>query len=134
VRPSLQCLDNEASLELRKYLTKQGIDYQLAPPHIYRRKNAERTIQIFKNHLISGFCSVDPSFPLKLWYKILPQATITLNLLHKYRINPHMSAYAQLNGHYDFNRTPMAPPGTRTIAHEKADQCASWDPHGVDGY
>jgi hypothetical protein len=53
---------------------------------------------------------MDPISPLKLWDKLLPQATITLNLLHKYWINPHMSTYAQLNGHYDFNRTPMAPP------------------------
>jgi hypothetical protein len=45
-----------------------------------------------------------------------------------------MSAYAQLNGHYDFNRAPMAPHGTRVITHEKPDQRASWDPHGVDGY
>jgi hypothetical protein len=45
-----------------------------------------------------------------------------------------MSAYAQLNGHFDFNRTPLAPPGTRIIAHEKSDQRASWDPHGLDGY
>jgi hypothetical protein len=39
-----------------------------------------------------------------------------------------------LNGHFDFNRTPLAPPGTRVIAHEKPDQRASWDPHGLDGY
>jgi hypothetical protein len=77
---------------------------------------------------------VDPTFPLKLWDKLLQQATITLNLFRKSRINPRMSAYAQLNGHFDFNRTPLAPPGTRVIAHEKPDQQASWDPHGVDGY
>jgi hypothetical protein len=45
-----------------------------------------------------------------------------------------MSVYAQLNGHFDFNRTPLAPPGTRVIAHEKPDQRASWDPHGLGGY
>jgi hypothetical protein len=45
-----------------------------------------------------------------------------------------MSAYAQLNGNFDFNRTPVAPPGTRVISHEKPDQWASWDPNGVDGY
>jgi hypothetical protein len=65
---------------------------------------------------------------------VLPQATITLNLLRKSRINPRISAYAQLNGHFAFNRTPLAPPGTRIIAQEKLDQRASWDPHGVDGY
>jgi hypothetical protein len=69
-----------------------------------------------------------------LWDKILPQATIKLNLLRKSRINPRMSACAQLNGHFYFNRTPLAPPGTRVVAHEKPDQRASWDPHGVDGY
>jgi hypothetical protein len=62
--------------------------------------------QFKKKHFIGGLCSVDPSFPLKLWDKLLPQATITLNLLLKSRINPRISAYAQLNGHYDFNRPP----------------------------
>jgi hypothetical protein len=44
LKPLLQRLDNEASLALRNYLTKQGITYQLAPPHIHRRNNAERAI------------------------------------------------------------------------------------------
>jgi hypothetical protein len=129
LKPHLQRLYNEESLVLRNYLTKQGINYQLALPHIHRGDNAERAIHTFKNHFIAGLCSVDPTFQLKLWDKLLPQATITLNLLRKSRINPRMSAYAQLNGHFDFNRTPLAPPGTRIIAHEKPDQWASWDPH-----
>jgi hypothetical protein len=134
LKPHFQRLDNEASLALINCLTKQGIHYQLTPPHIHQSKNAERAIQTFKNHFIAGLCSVYPTFPLKLWDKILPQATITLNLFRKSIINPRMSAYAQLNGHFDFNRTPLAPPGTRIIAHEKPDQRTSWDPHGVDGY
>jgi hypothetical protein len=108
LKPHLQRLDNQASLALRNYLTQQGITYQLAPPHIHRRNNAERAIQTFKNHVIAGLCSVDPTFPLKLWDKLLPQATMTLNLLQKSRINPRMSAYAQLR-HFDFNRTHLAP-------------------------
>jgi hypothetical protein len=116
-------------LALSNYLTKQGTDYQLAPPHNHLWNNSERAIQTFKNHFIAGLYSVDPNFPLKLWDKLLPQATITLNLLIKSRINPRMSAYAQLNGHFDFNRTPLAPPGTRVIAHDKPDQQASWDPN-----
>jgi hypothetical protein len=84
--------------------------------------------------LISGLCPVDPKVPLKLWDKLLPQAKITLNLLRKSRINPRIVAYAQLNGNFNFNRMPLAPPGTRVIAHDKPDQRASWDPRGVDGY
>jgi hypothetical protein len=131
LRPSLQSLENEASFSLKIYLAKQGIDYQLAPPNIHRWKNAEMAIQTFKNHLIARLCSVDPNFLLNLWDKLLPQAKITLNILRESRINPRMSSYAQLNGHFDFNRTPMAPPGTRVIAHDKPDQRSSWDPHGI---
>jgi hypothetical protein len=45
-----------------------------------------------------------------------------------------MSAYAKVNGHFDFNRTPLAPPVTHIFAHARPDQRESWDPHGVDGY
>jgi hypothetical protein len=134
LKPHLQRLDNEASLALKNYLTKQGINYKLAPPHIHRRNSTERAIQTFMNQFIAGLCSVDPTFPLKLWDKLLPQATITLNLLRKSRINPRMLAYAQLNGHFYFNRTPLAPPGNRIIAHENPYHRASWDPRGVEGY
>jgi hypothetical protein len=92
--PSLQRLYNEAYFALRNYLTKQGIDFEIAPPHIRHRNNAEHAIQIFKSHSIAGLCSVDPKFPLKLWDKLLPHAAITLNILRKSRINPFMSAYA----------------------------------------
>jgi hypothetical protein len=88
LKPHLQRLDNEASLATRNYLTKQGINYQLSPPHIHRRNNAERAIHTFKNQFIAGF-----------------------------------------------KQNAFAPPhGTRIIAHEKPDQRASWDPHGLDGY
>ena len=39
-----------------------------------------------------------------------------------------------LEGQFDFNKTPMAPPGTRILIHEKPGQRASWDPHGAKGW
>jgi hypothetical protein len=36
LKPLLQRFNDEASLALRNYLTKQGITYQLAPSHIHR--------------------------------------------------------------------------------------------------
>jgi hypothetical protein len=130
--PRLQCLDNECSRAPCVLLAQEDIQFQLAKPHTYRRNAAERTIQTFTNHFIAGLCSVDPNFPLRLWDKLLPQADISFNLLRKTRINPRLSAYAQLNGHHHFIRAPMAPPGI--IAHKKPDQRASWAPHGVDGW
>jgi hypothetical protein len=102
--------------------------------HMHLRIAAERAIKTFKNHFIAGLCSVDPNLPLRLWDCLLPQATITLNLMRQSRLNPKVSTYAQLFGHYDFNQAPMAQPGTRVIAHEKPKQRASWDHHGVDGW
>jgi hypothetical protein len=37
-------------------------------------------------------------------------------------------------GQYDFNRAPMAPPGTRIIAHETPNRRRTWAPHGQDGW
>ena len=59
---------------------------------------------------------------------------ISLNLLRGSRINPKLSAYAQIHGAFDFNRTPLAPPGTKVLVHEKPDVRASWGAHAVDGW
>jgi hypothetical protein len=130
LRPQLQRLDNEASNLLKTFITTAGIDFQLAPPGIHRRNAAERAIRTFKNHFIAGLSSTDRHFPIYLWDKLLPQATITLNLLRQSRINPQLSAHAQLHGQFDFNRTPLAPPGTRAVKHIKTDKRNSWAMHG----
>ena len=44
-------------------------------------------------------------------------------------MNPKLSAYAYVFGNFDFNRTPLAPPGTLMGVHVKPDKRASWDPH-----
>jgi hypothetical protein len=119
LHPKLQILDNEASKLLVDYITGQGIDYQLAPPHVHRRNAAERAISTYKDHFIAGLCSTDKDYPLDLWDKLIPQSVITLNLLRRSRINPQLSAYAQVFGAFDYNKTPLAPPGTQVLVHEK---------------
>ena len=66
----------------------------------------------YNDHLIAGLISCDPNFPLHLWDRLIPHATLPLNLLRPYRLNPRLSSEALLNGDFDFNRTPLAPPGT----------------------
>ena len=134
LKPKLQKLDNEASQDLLEYINDENINYQLVPPHMHRRNLAERAIQTFKSHFIAMLCGCDPAFPLHLWCRLLPQAEITLNLLRTSRINPNLSAYAQLHGQFDYNRTPIAPPGTRVIVHENAAQRGTYGPHGTDGW
>eukprot|EP00978_Attheya_sp_CCMP212_P005327 scaffold11894_cov53-Attheya_sp.AAC.5 len=134
LRSKLQRLDNEASAILQEYMTEQEIDFQLVPPHIHHQNAAERAICTFKNHFIAGLCSADENVPLHLWDRLLPQAMISLNLLRGSCLNPKLSAYAQVHGAFDFNRTPLAPPGTKVLIHEKPDVLASWAAYAVDGW
>jgi hypothetical protein len=117
--PKIQTMDNEASTALKHLLHSKYIKFQLVPPHIHRQNAAERAVQTFKNHFISMLCSTDTQFPIHLWDGLIPHAVITLNLLRQSRINPKLSAHAQLHGIFDYNKTPLAPPGTKVIIHEK---------------
>ena len=115
-------MDNEANAELKQTIIKYKIKYQLTPPNIHQINAAERAICTHKNHLLAGLAAVDPSFPINQWNRLLPQAEIALNLLRPLRINPKLSAHAILNGIYDFNKTPMAPPGTKVVVRTKPDK------------
>ena len=134
LKPKFQKLDNEISQSVKEYMAQNGIQYQLVPPHIHWRNKAERAIQTFKAHFISGLCTVDPNFPLHLWDKLLPQAIITLNMLRRSNLNPGLSAYQQLYRNFDYNTTPMAPPGTKVLILELATKRGSYDPHGTEGW
>jgi hypothetical protein len=103
------------------------VEYQLVPPHCHRRNAAERAIRTFKEHFVAGLSSVDPTFPLHLWDRLLPQAEIALNVLL-------LSAAAHFHGLIDYNKTSFAPSGCKIIAHEKPGKQRNWSPHGQHGY
>ena len=117
-------MDNEASTEIKRSIARRNGTYQLAEPHNHRTLDAERAIQTYKDHFIAGLCSTDTKFPLNQWDRLIDQANLTLNLLQMSQINNSLSAYAQLHGMYDYNKTPIAPPGTRAIIFE---------PRGIQG-
>jgi hypothetical protein len=132
--PKLQTLDNEASAALKTFFTVNDIAYQLVPPHCHRRNAAERAIRTFKEHFVAGLSSVDPSFLLHLWDRLLPQAEITLNLQQTSRLHPQLSAAAHFHGLVDYNKTDFAPPGCKIIAQEKPGKWRTWAPNGQHGY
>jgi hypothetical protein len=128
--PKLQKLENKASIIVKEFMSDDGIKFQLTPPGMHRHNAVEQAIHTFKNHFIAGLAKTDKKFPMKLWVHLLEQAQLTLNLLRQSRLHPHLSAYASLFGQFDFNKTPLAPPGTRVIVHGKPRQRGSWAPHG----
>ena len=68
---------------------------------------------------MAELASVDKTFPIYLWCRMVKQAQITINLLRTSRTNPRLSAYAQIFGQFDFNTAPIEPLGTKIITHEK---------------
>ena len=91
-------------------------------------------INTWKCHFLAGLSGVDPNLPLHIWCRLLSQTTQTLNLLRISRINPRLSAEAQLNGAFDYNRTLKANPGTKFIIHKTPQQRHTWDFHGKEGW
>jgi hypothetical protein len=134
LQSQLQRLDNEASQSLKQFMTSEYVDYQLVPPGVHCQNAAKRAIRTFKNHFNAGLCSTDKNFPLHLWDQLVPQAKLTLNMMRGSWLNPKVSAHTQLNGHFDFNETRIAPPGIQVLAHVKPAKRTTWSPHAEDGW
>ena len=113
---TLRC-DNEISREMKNTLTHNNVTWELVPPRNHRSNPAERAIQTYKNHFIAMLSGTDPTFPDNAWDQLIPLANITLNLLRQSKIQPKLSAYAQMHGPYDYNRHPLAPAGCKLSQH-----------------
>jgi len=134
LRPKMQRMDNEVSNIFKVFLQEQDIELELTPAHVHRRNAAERAIRTWKNHFMAGLASLNPRFPVRYWSHLIKQSEMTLNLLRQSRINPKLSAYAQVQGNYDFNKNPMAPPGCEIIAFQPPAQRPSWGYHGIKAW
>ena len=108
--------------------------FQLVPPHIHCRNSAEQAIWTFKENFIDRLSSTHKDFPLHVWCRILTHASLTLNSLRKSCMSPKLSGYAQICGEFNYGATPLAPPGTQVIIHEKPIVRGTWASHGVKGW
>ena len=133
VRPTVHILDNEASARFKETI-RQNCDLQLVPPDTHRRNLAERAIQTFKSHFLAILAGVDPSFPMTLWDRLVPQAVITLNLLRQAKVDPTLSAYEFIHGKLDYNKMPLAPLGCAVQIHDSTNRRKTWDPHSLSGW
>jgi hypothetical protein len=132
--PTLNVMDNECSKAVEAHIRSNKMDIHLVPPHNHRVNAAERAIATFKEHFISALATVDKDCPLQLWDEFLPQVELTLNLLRFSRRDPTKSANEEVNGKFDYNKTPLAPFGTKGLVYEDPANRASWAPHGTDAY
>ena len=73
-------------------------------------------------------------FSFYLWDRLLPQVTMTLNMLRRSQLNPGLSAYEQVDGIQNFEQTPLAPLVCKVQIHEKPHKRITYAPHSVDGW
>ena len=71
------------------------------------------------------------TYRLSNWCKDLEQTDITLNMLRPCSTNPLLSAYEAVEGMFSFDRTPMAPIGTKVMVHVKPNRRQTWGYHAI---
>ena len=69
-----------------------------------------------------------------LWCRILPQCQDTLNMLRTSCLHHQTPSFTHMNGLFDYNATPMAPPGIKILVYETPQQRKTWVQHGVDAW
>ncbi|KAL7482528.1 hypothetical protein ACHAW6_008209, partial [Cyclotella cf. meneghiniana] len=135
VTPCKHVLDNKISNAMKTLITDMyKMTYKLVPPGCHCRNAAEVAIRNSKSHFLSILAGVADDFPLRLLDKLFPQAEITINLLRQSNATLTISAHAQLNGPFDYNKMPLAPMGWNVQVHETSDSCSTWEFHAVDGW
>ncbi len=116
--PKMNLMDNQATKFIKKFLTKKECNLQVVEPHNHCVNAAKQAIQTFKDAFIAALATTDRDFPLQLWDKLAPQVQDTLNLLQELQINLTILAYEALNGPYNWNWYPLAPPGCKAVIYE----------------
>jgi hypothetical protein len=89
---------------------------------------------MLKENFISALATVNRNCPLQLWDDFFPQMELTLNLLQFSQRDQTKSANKEVNGKFDYNKTPLAPLGTKGLVYNDPVTCASWALHGTDAY
>ena len=74
------------------------------------------------------------SFPAQDWDLLLQHTEDTPNMLRPSKLNPLVSAYTTLWGHFNCMATPLAPAGCEVLVHDRPMKRGSWDDKGTVGF
>ena len=77
---------------------------------------------------------VDPKFPMQLWYILIPQTVLTLNLVRPSHVAPKVSSQSYLHGNFDYSDMPITPLGCAVQLYVKPHSKKSWAEHSINGY
>ena len=132
---NLHVLDNEASAAYIDCITnKWECNHQKVPPDMHWPNIAKRMIPAFKAHFFSMLAGINPRFPVTRWDLPLHQEEITINLLCTLQFDPTKSAWELMFGPFNYNATPLGPPGCYIIINAKGTTWRTWDFKGLEGF
>ena len=115
-------------------MTANDVEYQLTLKLKHSRSSSEKAIQAWKYHFLSGMESTHSDFPLSQWCKLVEQGNINLNLLCPPRLNPKLSAYAQVFGAFYYHRTIFPPPIMKLLTQVFPIYRRLFDPNAIKGF
>ena len=95
---------------------------------------AESSIQTFKYTFMVILSSLLCSFPWLLWYELLPQVDMNINMLRKSNVAPTILEYAHINGPHNCNYHKLAPLGCAVLLHKKPYQRSSCSMPSIHGW
>ena len=55
-------------------------------------------------------------------------------MLRPSKLNPLVSSYTTVRGHYDFMKSPIAPAGCKVLVHDRPMERGSWSDRGTEGF
>ena len=98
------------------------------------KKYSGESYPYIQGTFLSVLAGVDPTFPKFMWYNLLVQTELTINLLLQATLNPSMSTWGYFNSAFDYTATPLGPIGCKIIIHTTSNKRKSWDHRGLEGF
>jgi hypothetical protein len=71
---------------------------------------------------------------MRLWDKLLPQTTLTLNLLRQSNFAPTVLAWQYVHGPFDYNKMPLALMECAVQIHEDSERQGTWVANTINGW
>ena len=69
-----------------------------------------------------------------MWYNLLVQTELTINLLRKATLNPRISAWEYYNGAFEYSATPLGPLGCKIMINNTSNKRKYWGQRVREGF
>ena len=117
-KPTLHRMNNETSKDVEEFIEEQNADIQYTAPGRHCAP-AERSVLTLKSCFKSTIASLPPGFLFAYWCRLLEQVNLSVNIVRPFWQNLKLSAWAEIEGEYHFDATPIAPPGSAMLMQVK---------------